>query len=304
MKKIVLLLIMFLSFYSFMDAAFETLSGGARSFGMGGAHLGVTRGGESSLLNPAGLGFFNKKIHFSSMYSPILLGLDDGSLYQASVNISTYLSKYGGFSLNVQYLGVDNNTVDNLYHELMGVLSYGRSLNKNLSLGLNCKYFKWQGAESIDFSGYTEQLGNNCLSFDFGLRYQVIDDITVGALITDFTHPMVSSDFALEKYQERIPVGIEMGLMFFFDKVMVAMDGEYKDRKFNLKTGGETWFWNNFFGLRGGLQFLNSTRGINFTAGMSFKIQKWVDIDYGFLFPLIGIKGVYGTHMISLNLFW
>ncbi len=303
MKNIIFLIFFFIIVMpNVSSSAFEqTTSGSARALGMGEAFTGVAEGGENASLNPASLGFFQDRINLSVMYSPLFIGLDNGSLYRGAFNIASSLRKIGGFAVNVQYLEVDTNEINKIYQEYSGILSYGKKLNKKWAIGGNIKYYNWDAAESEDLNGYREQLGAKNLSLDIGFLYRIIKMLTVGLVISDFTRPVLSSDKAAKEYQDKLPIKVKLGFTFNIKKVLFALDGEYINRKMNFKIGAERWFLNNKLGARTGFQFWNAILGINYTIGMSFRVEERLTISYAFLYPLGSIESTGGTHRISLT---
>ena len=82
-----------------------------------------------------------------------------------------------------------------------------------------------------------------------------------------------------------------------------AIDVDVSRRKFTsddyrLNIGGERWMGGGF-GLRGGLGF--GSRSYQVTSmGMSYKWEN-AQFDYGFIFPLVGIQGTFGTHQLTVT---
>ncbi len=282
--------------------AFEqSITGGARVFGMGGAGVGYADAGENASLNPAGLGFTTYQIHLATMYSPIFIGLDNGNLYNLFFNASTSVKKMGGFSLNWKYFGVNVDEKKNIYSENIGIVSYGRQIGTKWSVGCNIKYYSWGSSEAEDYFGDKETLQNKNVSFDMAGLYRNRSNLSVGLVIMDFTQPFISSTSAKDDYRERLPLQMRIGLSFEAVSMLFVFDSEYVNRQVNFKFGAERWFWKDRIGGRIGFQLWNIVLGINGTAGLSFKINPRFMIDYGFLYPLTSIRGTYGTHRIGLT---
>lgn len=280
--------------------AFEQITGGsARPMGMAEAFVAIAEGGENALLNPAGLGFLKDKINLSTLYSSIFTGLDDGSIYKASINAASSLGKYGGIALNGQFLGVDIEAVEDIYKEYLGIFSYGKSINNVFSLGCNLKYFSWKSSSLPDSTGYNEEFKVNAFSFDIACLYRLAKTTSVGLMICDFTQPVISSSMAKDKYKERVPINVRFGMTFGIEEILFAFEGEAKQRKVNFRTGAERYFFNDMVGFRMGFQFWNIIRGINFTTGMGFKMNELFQVDYSFLYPLATIRSTSGTHRVS-----
>lgn len=281
--------------------AFEqSLTGGTRIFGMAGAGVGYADAGENASLNPAGLGFVRYRIHIATMYSPVLVGLDNGNLYNLFFNVSSSVKNIGGFALNWKYFGVNVDEKKNIYSENTGILSFGRQIGAKWSVGCNIKYYSWDSAATEDFFGNKETLQSKDVSFDIAGLYRNRSNLSVGLVIMDFTQPFVSSTSAKNDYREELPLQIRLGLSFEAVSTLFVIDSEYVNRQVNFKFGAEHWFWKDRIGARMGFQLWNIVLGINGTAGLSFRINPRFIIDYGFLYPLTSIRGTYGTHRIGL----
>ena len=88
-KSIIILILLFLYVCTGITAFDYNVSGGARVLGMGGAFVGVENEGEGALINPASI-FIQHTGFCSIMYSPLYVGLDDGSFSHMYFNL-TYL---------------------------------------------------------------------------------------------------------------------------------------------------------------------------------------------------------------------
>ena len=93
---------------------------------------------------------------------------------------------------------------------------------------------------------------------------------------------------------ERV-VGVGVGYTDYGINLM--MDSEVGRGEYVMKCGCEKWFGEGF-GLRGGLRIGSSEERV-IGVGLSFG-QYMFRIDYGFEYPLSGVKNMFGTHMMSL----
>lgn len=299
--KIFIFIIIILSLSRTSYSAFEDISGGgARPLGMGGAYVALAEGGENTCINPAGLGFLGDDIHLGIMYSPLFMGLDDGSLYRVSYSTAKSFEHIGGFAFHYQHLGVSTEQINNIYQENVYMLSYGRSFNKKIAAGINLKYLSWAAAESVDFTGYKEKLSKKNFSFDLGLLYNVIKEITLGLNVTDINQPFINEiQNNDDTSQQRI--GIKFGLTVDLKTDwLLALDCDYCNRKSDFHIGTEYWLWKKI-GARTGFCFMNIILGIDYTAGLSFKIKQFMCIDYAFVYPLITIRSTWGIHRFSAS---
>ncbi|MGM0441909.1 MAG: hypothetical protein ACQEQC_05775, partial [Elusimicrobiota bacterium] len=69
----------------------------------------------------------------------------------------------------------------------------------------------------------------------------------------------------------------------------------------NVYGGMENSFLDDKIALRGGIA-LGSREMRNLSLGTSYNIDNNLRIDYGFKYPLSGIKDIYGTHRLSMNM--
>lgn len=316
-------------------ADFEDLGCGARAVGMGNAFTCISDDISAIYYNPAGLGQLTGWESGSS-YSKLHWGLDDESRlgdgfigYAQPIRIKcskkekVEKKKSEKEFCNWGTLGfgwLNLNLID-LYREDTFFISYGKSLPKlfrrslwggvNLKL-LSKRYRKTPYSENAldDDIGmvtgsrdpvFNKGYGKEGFSTDLGLLYKLGKSETLkgyylGLTMTDINQP----DMGLEA-EERIPLGLKVGISYRSKKVNVALDSNYKNRDLNIYSGAEVWFVKNTLGLRTGMG-IGSREYRSVFLGTSYRYKPYFQIDYAFIYPISGIKETSGSHRISLVL--
>jgi tetratricopeptide (TPR) repeat protein len=96
-----------------------------------------------------------------------------------------------------------------------------------------------------------------------------------------------------------VPMTIKAGICYKYDKLSVPFEIENTQADNVFSSGFERWFYSDQLAVRSGLQI--GTRNLaNISAGLSYSYRNSVRLDYGFSFPLQGIKNTYGSHRFSL----
>lgn len=316
-------------------ADFEDLGCGARAIGMGNAFTCISDDVSAIYYNPAGLGQLTGWESGSS-YSKLHWGLDDESRlgdgfigYAQPIRIKCSkkekvekkkaekeFSNWG--TLGFGWLNL--NLID-LYREDTFFISYGKTLPKlfrrslwaGVNLKLLCKEYRktLYSENALDddigmVTGSRDPVFNKGyrkegFSTDLGLLYKLGKSDTLkgyylGLTMTDINQP----DMGL-KAEERIPLGIKMGVSYRSKKINVALDSNYKNRDLNIYSGAEAWFVKNTLGLRMGIG-IGSREYRSVFLGTSYRYKPYLQVDYAFIYPISGIKETSGSHRISLVL--
>jgi|GEM_PF-4223907 len=294
--------------WSVSYSAFDDISpGGSRPLGMGGAFVAVENDGEGVLINPASI---REGINGSvtAMYSPLYVGLDDGSFNDGFFNVVYHYPGVGIFSINWEFLKTSTKLVKNLYNEDAFMLTFSRKLNEEISAGLKLNYYRWGSAEQSDNFGNTESLGSSAFSFGLAGFYRVTDDVKIGLSINNINMPRIDDKSKGVDDTERMPFQVQTGFSFLLKSVMLALDANYVNNAIDLMLGAEYWFLNKesskVFGCRLGLNFPDLGNGFNVTAGLSVYILRELSFDYGFLIPITTITSIWGEHRFSLSYRW
>lgn len=126
-----------------------------------------------------------------------------------------------------------------------------------------------------------------------GFLYNVSPRIFTGLVFMDVNQP----DIGL-KETEKLPLSVKAGVSYRDKTLKVPLDIVMKDGDFRINAGAERWFFKNAFAMRGGTSV--GSRNLNdISVGLSFNFKAF-QIDYGFRYPLSGIEGTIGSHLISL----
>lgn len=307
-KKYIISLLLLVSIIINGYSAFNELGvGSARIIGLGGAFSAVENKGEGALINPASITLL-KKGSVTAMYSPLYLGLDDGSFEKGYFNVVYRFEHIGIFSINWEFLKTHIKAMDNLYNEDSFVLTYTRNLNKEFSVGARINYNTWQGAEQTDYFGNTESLGSSAFSIGLSGYYRVNDELRLGLSANNINVPRIDDDSKGKDDLERMPLVIQPGVCFYLKRLMFAIDIKYIYSDIDILIGSEYWFYNRIqkkvFGCRLGMNFPDLGNGFNATAGFSVYIWQELSFDYGFTIPITTITSIWGDHKFSLSYRW
>jgi len=262
--------------------AFEELNNGsARMEGLAGAFTAVADEPATLFFNPAGI---VAKLYPEIPYESIL---------KNSVSLVLPQAYLGGVGIGYKMLNSRH------YTEQLGQVSYAIVLKK-LKLGLGIKWLKW--ACSGD-----EELSQELTSLDLGSFYKASENITVGMTLKDLWQPFTVNPFRVNRSGKSkgvlVPRG-QIGVAYTNEDLILAADvsSDQGMEKFGSALGIEKWLLGHCLGLRGGISTRNLVDGVNACIGISFLQGKEsrIRLDYGFIYPLVGIKNTQGTHRISL----
>jgi len=276
---------------------FEHLGVGARPIGMGSAFVGLVDDVHSVYYNPAGLGQLSH-IEFTSGYGRLYWGLDDGSnLGNTFIAYAHPLRKFGGIGVGWVSLGLKG-----LYREDTFIFCYGNRLYRSFFGGLTFKLL----SKRYDSNEYTKSdplfqgKGYSRIGFstDLGLLCNMVSNIFAGLSLTDILQP----DMALGNKGDKLPLSVKIGVAYK-DKVNLinlALDGVYEGGEFGISAGAEKWLPGKSVGVRGGME-IGSDGFRSFCLGGSCQLAPF-EIDYAFVYPLFGLREIYGSHRFSLTL--
>ncbi len=289
------------------NAQFLETGAGARPAGLAHAYTAVAEGVYGMYYNPAGLA----KLRFpeiSISYSRLFWGLTDNSnLNKGFIGyVHPLPPKYGTIGITWQ-----NFSLMGYYSENILSLGYGRLFNR-LGVGLVVKML----SKSYSATLYTENAvnlktgemlggrdpvfrdGYNRISFglDIGFIYDINKFSRVGVSIKNLNRPNMG---LLEK--DRLPIVIRTGYRYLNRNFMVSGDINYKNRKLSFHSGIEKRFFKDSFKLRAGI-LLGDGKRRTISTGASFIFNSMFEFDYSFDYPLSGIRDIFGTHRINLNI--
>ena len=276
---------------------FEHLGVGARPIGMGSAFIGLVDDVHSVYYNPAGLGQLTR-IEFTSGYGRLYWGLDDGSnLGNTFIAYAHPLRKFGGIGVGWVSLGLKG-----LYREDTFIFCYGNRLYRSFFGGLTFKLL----SKRYDSNEYTKSdplfqgKGYSRIGFssDLGLLCNMGSNIFAGLSLTDILQP----DMALGNKRDKLPLSVKIGVAYKdkVNSINFALDGVYEGGEFGISAGAEKWLPGKSVGVRGGME-IGSDGFRSFCLGGSCQLAPF-EIDYAFVYPLFGLREIYGSHRFSLTL--
>ncbi|MFA5858221.1 MAG: OmpA family protein [Elusimicrobiota bacterium] len=286
------------------DAIIENIGCSARAVGMGNVFTGLADNVFSVYYNPAGLGQM-MRTEAAVSYATFFQGLTDKSAialnyYGFAVPMRTLKSDYG--SVGIGYYTFD---VTNLYQESIFMFGFGKDMgpiiNIPVSLGITAKnitikYGQDEYTESnpVFTSGYAKTQ----TTVDIGGLYNISKEIMFGFNILNITQP----DMGLYS-ANKLPMQIKAGVGYRLADSSFGIDLLYATAV-SINLGVEKWFAKNTVGIRGGVG-LGSQDYKVFNLGASYYFPRMdlgrLALDYGWHYPLSGLKETMGTHWVTLR---
>ncbi|MBN2406241.1 MAG: hypothetical protein JXJ19_00960 [Elusimicrobia bacterium] len=289
-------------------AQFEEKGCGARAAGLANAYTAGASGPEAMYYNPAGL-TGSDNIQAMSSYSRLFWGLtDDSNLGKGFIGISMPAGPKTALAA-----GYDRFFLAEYYSESIYYLSAGRTVSSSISLGLNIKILE----KRYESNAYTQKSvrldtgqvlddvnpvfrdGYSVTNYtvDAGCTYGIADNAAVALMLRNITSP----DMALSPDDEdRLLPAVKAGFEYDSGRMKILSDVESRGSDIGVAAGAEKWFFDDSIALRSGAA-VGSRRYRSMSLGMSFRHKDMYGIDYGFSYPLGGIRQTYGTHEISFT---
>lgn len=264
--------------------------GTVRSIGMGEIDVGLGGDVGSLYINPGGLAdLFEGEVYGD--YGRRHVGLDSKYPISNGKAAMTYkLMDWMGIGV-----GIRQFSISELYREGEINTAFGIKLNKsiNIGVGINLMWLEYGQTDYTDINEvFDEGLKTNGLGIDVGGIYKLNRILSIGLALKDINKP----DLGL-KYENKVPMGIRVGLGGRLKDTIGGLEVELKDGENKILIGVESWVWN--LALRGGMG-VGSSKYMRINAGIGYE-GKRIYIDYGFWYPIGGIKGIYGTHRLGLG---
>ena len=302
MKKIKIVLIIFIVSFNLKAGGFDDLGNSARVISMGGANIAIADAPYSIFYNPAGIHKI-RNLSVSTTYSNLYPGITDDNLNYFSLSAVVPWEIIGEFGLGGTFLNSE------LWKENTFIFSYAREVFGDIALGGSLKLLRWSaeaapGESALSYFGFT---------FDIGAHYtfsNIVEnsDLRLGIAIQNLTQPSIANNGSDDA---KLPMSLGLGFAYISNEhnYIIALDVVRFDETTKIKTGAE------FLGLRQQVFGLNtaflirvgydgivgsdvySQRGINGGFGLNVDDLK---IDYAYVFPLV-LQNVGGSHKISLN---
>ncbi len=303
-------------------AAFNDFGVGARPLGLGGAFVALADDSNASHYNAAGLAYIDK-IQFGATYAQRFSGLVNYNTIGGIVPIGGL----GTLGANIGLLAEDSA----IYREQTIRISYGRTLIRQLGLGLNLKLFGTtfnEGEASVIENPYFAQTSSSAVSLDLGLLAKPINSLRLGVSVENILPADISvydteaDVLGIETdTADTVPLNIRAGIVYDLESIaemsaqgasitnllkatLVAVEVVSRDSEIYTRLGIEMWV-NNAIGVRGGYGMNNSGNpATTLSLGGSAKIpisKTALQLDYGFQL-LTGDLQDNTTQRFSVNL--
>lgn len=287
----------------FSSLSYATTGGDTFRMGLIGPNLtlsevynSITSPGMAALYNPAGLAV-SGQYELNFKYGLLSFDRDYAQLY-----LGAFFNDIGGFGLT--YLGTglkDIAGTDSFgsstglikYSDSALVLSYGRSIIKDIDVGANVKYLM------SEISG-TKASG---IGFDVGMVYNVADK---GLFKDSNIHLALADIYSRKKWDTGTanvyPMTLRIGgdLPLFHRRLILAADFETvaKLSKDLFKTDNMNFNFGTVYSVMGNFNmFAGIGYNLAYYAGLSYSPPQWYKIDYKFSSDITGNNNWLGLEM-------
>lgn len=290
-------------------AAFEDGFVGARAFAMGGAFTAIGDESDGLLVNPASIANLRHEPEsarsaqqVSATAARLHLGLsDETSIAQNLISYAYSLPTRGALGLLWKRLNVGELYSEN--HLLVGVsknYDFGSKERRRISIGGAIKLLSWDTAPTIGADGsMVEDLpGRSRVAFDLGMIFRPSLNIPIALSLLNLNTPDISSTNSTAT--ENLPLQVMLGMGIVAKNSTWGMDLVFRESEVDVKVGIESRFYAESLILRGGFRLENLAWGTNLTLGGGYRPLSRLRIDYGFLFPIGGIRDTSGSHRFSV----
>ncbi len=286
------LLFISMLFTSSAYAAFNEIGIGARPLGLGGAFVALADDSNAANYNAAGLAYI-EDIHISATHAQRFNGLVS---YNTIVGVVP-LGGIGTLGANIGILTEDSD----IYREQTIRLSYGRTIIKQLGLGINLKHLGTSYDETNEFvaeNPYFANTSSSALSLDLGLLAKPFNSLSLGVSIEN----LVPADISIsETHEDPIPMNIRAGITYSLESIaemsaqgaaisnllketLGTFEVTSRDGEIYTSVGVEMWVIKTI-GIRGGFARNNSTNtATSFSLGGSAMLPiggSLLQLDYG-----------------------
>ena len=290
-------------------AAFEDGFIGARAFAMGGAFTAIGEESDGLLVNPASIANLKHRSEsrqsaqqLSATMARLHVGLtDDTSITQNLISYAYCRPMRGALGLLWKKLNAGD-----LYSEdyiLVGVsksYTFGAKEKRRISVGGAFKLLNWDTAPTIGADGVVvEDLpGRSRMALDVGMIFRPSPNIPIALSLQNLNTPNVASTNSIST--ENLPLQVMLGMGIVANSSTWGMDLVFRESEVDVKVGIESQFYEESLILRGGFRLENLAWGTNLTLGGGYRPFRSLRIDYGFLFPIGGIRDTLGSHRFSV----
>lgn len=260
------------------------------------------------VVNPALLPNFGRRL-ISLSVMPRGLGLDLGQnsllmnlsgAFIVPIKKGKLITTESGFGMAVNSLLV-NNEGQASYNEFQVSLAWGVRLINTVSFGITAvgQYFTLApGAGESLPAGYSPTPVPN---FNLGFHFVPYEQVSIGLVGKDLIRPNISGQAETSTNSDNVTRAIVLGVAYSIQRFVIALDTHFllDSSTFNLKFGGETFFFGRRFHAGVGLEMLGPTRSITPSVGFGGVVGPLV-IDYALAYPL-NLGGL-GNHIFSVTL--
>lgn len=290
-------------------AAFEDGFIGARAFAMGGAFTAIGNESDGLLVNPASIAYLRLQPEsrqsaqqLSTTTARLHVGLsDETSITQNLVSYAYSRPTRGALGFLWKRLNAGELYSENyLLVGLSKSYGLGTTVKRRISIGGAVKLLNWNTAPTIGTDGVVvEDLpGRSRLALDFGMIFRPSANIPIALSLQNLNTPNIASTNSA--VTENLPLQVMLGIGIVAKNSAWGMDLVFKQSEVDVKVGIESQFYQQRLTLRGGFRLENLAWGTNLTLGGGYRPFKSCRIDYGFLFPIGGIRGTSGSHRFSI----
>ena len=140
--------------------------------------------------------------------------------------------------------------------------------------------------------------GRSRFALDVGMIFRPSPKIPIALALQNLNTPNIVSTNSL--VTENLPLQVMLGIGIVANNSTWGMDLVFKESEVDVKVGIESRFYKDSVTVRGGFRLENLAWGTNLTLGGGYRPIKSFRIDYGFLFPIGGIRDTWGSHRFSV----
>jgi hypothetical protein len=310
MKKIILLFLLILA--GNLNAAFEGMEFGTRGQSLGPGFAALADDVSAIYYNPAGLAGLKMNealVSVSKLYAG--LGSDnpadtENNLYSMSLAYSRDLS-FLHAGAGYYRMGLGSYYSENVL--FLAAAKYFEAIGLKTGIGLKLMNSSY-GSDGYTAVNTTFSKGNSSWGFglDIGAMLK-IRDISIGLSAAD----LVTTGLGLQT-KETLPVRITGALAWIMPSSMTFLGSksftpllgfEAEGGNFHFGLGAEIWFFEKKqLGVRFNYQAGNagySLLGLGVSYDKAVSDRSDVRFNYGFDYPLDGIKGTFGSHHVDVG---
>jgi len=266
-------------------------NGAIKSMSIGNIETIIIGETENALLNPAGLSKVTKR-NIALEFSPMMVGLDDGSIYKGNLYLTYPLKNLGAIGTSFEYLKAGTENIKSLYNEISLKFAFGYTLLEDLITGFTFKYNEWNvNASGFDINEIA--VSKKYIDMDISINSFIKENIIGGIILLNVFNSKqeVKMD---NNYNTR---ALKMGVRWGKGEKFLGIEVGYKDIII-MSLGGQT-LWKDIY-FRAGIQLNDFLYGINFTLGCGYNFHiRNLQINYALNYPVR--FGIWGTHSIGIN---